>query len=856
MEHKSSTNYHILNLQRIFQWLLAGILVVSSAIPLHAQEEIPNLHPAILTLAEENPNEPIRVIVQQNAREGLSRQALARSGGEVLESLPIINGLVMELPARAVLELAQSRGVRWITIDAPVLAGSLPGTTCNLLTNPGFEDGFTSWDDWDGTLQKQLSGQAHTGAFAAQLGQSTGTLSQNISDVQAGSSYYASGMFRRPSGAENAWMSFGITFMDANWGELDSIEVEIPASSTYIPLTASGTAPLNTRYMSIWVWKDSGGSINVDNLSVQKDDMLSGACNGFAPTGGYNLLENGGFEEELDDWYTNGDDIKDISQAYLGAKAVNLGEPSGSIAQAANVAYAGTTYTARALFHRFPGSSWAGIGIDFFDGQWNEIGDVYSAIPETNSYVPIAVSGVAPAGTAHASVWIYKNSGGQLYVDNVSLIADEVPDAFVQSTGTELIWHGPEPRNGQGVTVAVVDSGIAVHQDFSNPGSNMSRVVHSVDLTSGTEHNKDQYGHGTHVAGIIGGNGAESNGIHRGIAPGVNLLNMRISDGKGMTYASDLIEGLQWLYDNKDTYNIRVVNLSLNSTVPESYHTSPIDAAVELLWFSGMTVVVSAGNNGVGHEAVTLFAPANDPFVITVGATDDRATGQLQDDVVTTFSAYGTTIEGFAKPDLVAPGRNIISLSAGNGATMVKEHPSHRVDANYFRMSGTSMAAPVVSGIAALLLQDEPNLTPDQIKYRLTATAITDWPGYDTAKAGAGHVNAYAALHGDTTDSANTGIAVSQMLFTGEDSETWDSVSWNSVSWNSVSWNSVSWNSVSWNSVSWNSVSWASSIWDDWMITDFSSDLPPEPIPMTTIPKENLTGDDAVNVLFLPIVSK
>jgi serine protease AprX len=245
-----------------------------------------------------------------------------------------------------------------------------------------------------------------------------------------------------------------------------------------------------------------------------------------------------------------------------------------------------------------------------------------------------------------------------------------------------------------------------------------------------------------------------------------------------------------------------VVNLSLNSSVEESYHTNPIDAAVEILWFNKVVVVVSSGNNGKN----ALFPPANDPFVLTVGATDDRGTASLSDDVLAAYSGYGKTPDGFQKPDLVAPGSNIISLMPNfTPSALAAAHPDHVVGQYYFRMSGTSMAAPMVAGAAALLLQDEPNLTPDQVKYRLMATAR---PFDDPKRAGAGLLDVYAAVQGTTTASANTNIRASKLLWTGNQPMTWNSVNWNSVNWNSVNWNSVNWNSVNWNSVNWNSDSW------------------------------------------------
>jgi len=380
---------------------------------------------------------------------------------------------------------------------------------------------------------------------------------------------------------------------------------------------------------------------------------------------------------------------------------------------------------------------------------------------------------------------------------------------YVRSIKADGLWNNAAYLQGEGVTVAVVDSGIAEHPDLRDANGN-SRVIQRVQFVqSGVS--DDFYGHGTHIAGTIGGSGIESEGGYIGVAPKVKFIDVKVMNDIGMGSLADVVAGLEWIYNNRQLYNIRLVNMSLNSTVAESYHTSPLNAALEILWFNGITVVVSAGNNGTSAAGV-IYPPANDPFVITVGAVDDKSTVALTDDLLASFSAYGTTLDGFAKPDLVAPGSNIIAALSSGDNNLATEHPLNKVTgllANiYFRMSGTSMAAAVTTGAVALLLQDEPNLTPDQIKYRLQATATKSWSGYSSQKMGAGYLDIAAAVQGTTTQSANTGLAASKLLWTGSKPVLWGSVSWNSVSWNSVSWNSVSWNSVSWNSVSWNSEHW------------------------------------------------
>ncbi len=383
---------------------------------------------------------------------------------------------------------------------------------------------------------------------------------------------------------------------------------------------------------------------------------------------------------------------------------------------------------------------------------------------------------------------------------------------YIRAIGAGDVWA--EGYQGSGVTVALVDSGIRSClqgkklSDLKDSDSDRSRVLHSESFSTDSTNDHDEFGHGTHVAGIIGGNGELSDGAYIGVAPRVNLLNVKVSDAYGAGYESDVVAGLQWIYEHEDEYNIRVVNISLNSSVPQSYHTSPLDAAVEILWFNGMVVVVSAGNNAVDHNGI-LYPPANDPFVITVGAVDDRGTLDVSDDLLPSFSAFGTTEDGFAKPDLVAPGTNIISLSAGRGARIAREHWDHQVGKYYFRMSGTSMASAVTSGAVALLLQAQPELNPDQVKWRLMHTTEP----FSVEGAGAGYLNVYNAVHSESRETANTGQIPSELLWTGSDPPAWDSVHWDSVHWDSVHWDSVHWDSVHWDSVHWDNVYWGNTVY-------------------------------------------
>ncbi len=343
--------------------------------------------------------------------------------------------------------------------------------------------------------------------------------------------------------------------------------------------------------------------------------------------------------------------------------------------------------------------------------------------------------------------------------------------------------------NGTGIGVAVIDSGISDHPDLHTPaGNGPSRVVYNQSFASGGPN--DQYGHGTHVAGLIGGNGFSSNAATHyatkfaGMAPNVNLINLRVLDQNGNGTDSLVIAAIQQAIALKNTYNIRVINMSLGRPIFESYTLDPVDQAVEAAWKAGIVVVVAAGNDGeddsMGTDGfATIDVPGNDPSVITVGATLTLYTATRVDDTIASYSSKGPTLlDHIVKPDLVAPGNHQVSLLAG-GSTLDNAYKSLEVApssgaARYFQLSGTSMATPVVSGAVALMLQQTPSLTPDQVKARLmetaykgftqytqstaAATAVAYANEYDAFTYGAGYLDTDAAL--GNTDLA-TGIALS-----------------------------------------------------------------------------------------------
>jgi serine protease AprX len=308
------------------------------------------------------------------------------------------------------------------------------------------------------------------------------------------------------------------------------------------------------------------------------------------------------------------------------------------------------------------------------------------------------------------------------------------PTAVTTGTAAPLRATLGLPENGsegRGVTVAVVDTGIADVPDLAG------QIVDRVDVT-GTGAG-DGYGHGTFMAGLIAGTGAASGGAYRGVAPGAELVDVKVADAKGSTDLITVLRGLQWV----SRHRVDVLNLSLSSNSPLPYQIDPLTQALEALWRNGVMVVVPSGNDGPDTGSVT--SPGSDPNLLTAGGLDAQGTADRADDVVGGWSGRGPTWQGDAKPDLVAPGGHVVSLRSP-GSVIDTANPQARVGTDYFRGSGTSMGTAVTSGVVAAVLDQRPQLRPDAIKRLLTATAY-DAAGLATAAGGgAGGLDAARAI--------------------------------------------------------------------------------------------------------------
>jgi serine protease AprX len=418
-----------------------------------------------------------------------------------------------------------------------------------------------------------------------------------------------------------------------------------------------------------------------------------------------------------------------------------------------------------------------------------------------------------------------------------------------QVTGASAMWDAG--YTGQGVDVAVIDSGVVPVKGLDDPG----KVVYGPDLTQengSAAKQKDTYGHGTHMSGIIAGEDPDAKAKTKksadptnfvGMAPDARIVSIKVADAQGQTDVSQAIAAIDWVVQNRNAngLNIRVLNMSFGTDGVQDYVLDPLAYAAEQAWHKGIVVVVAVGNEGFGTQKVNN--PAYDPYLIAVGSDSANGTGTTADDVVSSFSNDG---DGTRNPDLIAPGDKVVSLRSA-GSLLDKEHPEARIGDRLFRGSGTSQAAAVVSGAAALLIQQRPTATPDQIKALLMGTA-NKVPNATAAQQGSGLIDLAEAVRSSTPNAVqsfkvSTGLGslelsrgsvhvkVAGREIRGEvdirgrafaartwaqglrNGTNWNGVSWSGVSWSGVSWSGVSWSGVSWSGVSWSGVSWSGVSW-------------------------------------------
>ncbi len=360
----------------------------------------------------------------------------------------------------------------------------------------------------------------------------------------------------------------------------------------------------------------------------------------------------------------------------------------------------------------------------------------------------------------------------RLHQDSVIEASSEQSDSDADSTQSQfnrLIDADRVHREGftgRGVTVAVLDTGVWKTGALAQDTDGRQRILAGYDAIRdevSLPKARDRNGHGTHVASIVANSEPNGSGDYNGVAPDADLVVVKAFGNNGKGSYANVIRGLQWVVANRQAYGIRILNLSFSARPRSFYWDDPLNQAVMSAWNSGILVVVSAGNTG--PEPMTVGVPGNVPYVVTVGAmTDNFTPGDGTDDVLASFSATGPTAAGFAKPEVVAPGGHLKG-SMHKKARIARRHPAYHDGSSYFTMSGTSQAAAVVTGVAALMLDAKPNLKPKDIKCRLldAARPALDETGeriYSILQQGAGLVNAYDAVHSKARNCANRGMNI------------------------------------------------------------------------------------------------
>jgi serine protease AprX len=410
--------------------------------------------------------------------------------------------------------------------------------------------------------------------------------------------------------------------------------------------------------------------------------------------------------------------------------------------------------------------------------------------------------------------------------------------------------------NGHGVDVAIIDSGVSPVDGLDAPGKVMSGPDLSFESQAPNLRYLDTFGHGTFMAGLIAArNGGGDGQDYDGVAPGARIVSIKVADATGATDVSQVIAAIDWVvqYGQTNGLNVRVLNLSFGTNSSQSYALDPLAFAAEVAWHHGIFVVVAAGNGS--DTAGRLMDPAIDPFVMAVGAADSNGTVSVQDDSLLAFSAIG---DGVRNPDLVAPGKSIQGLRVP-GSWIDQTYPTGRISDHFFRGSGTSQAAALVSGAAALVIDQRPDITPDELKALLTSTA-QQLPEADARGQGAGMIDLRAALKAPTAPAEQTwapstgtgslekarggqhlvhdGVALkgerdifgrrfrsASMASAASAGTSWTGGTWNRSAWTGSEWSGSEWSASEWSGSSWSGSEWSASEWSasEWSGSSWSA---------------------------------
>jgi serine protease AprX len=389
--------------------------------------------------------------------------------------------------------------------------------------------------------------------------------------------------------------------------------------------------------------------------------------------------------------------------------------------------------------------------------------------------------------------------------------------------GAHAFWNAGD--TGQGVGIALIDSGVTPVDGLTTPG----KVIYGPDFSSEASNrslrNLDTFGHGTHMAGIIAGLDSEVNTVSSsdstdfvGMAPNAHIISIKVANALGQTSVARVLAAINWVvqHQNDNGMNIQVLNLSYGTDANQPYTLDPLAYAAEQAWQSGIVVVVAAGNEGNNSDG--LEDPAMDPYVIAVGASDTEGTTSVGSHQPAVFTSQG---DGTRNPDLSAPGTHIVSLRDPGSFIDDTFGSAAMVDSRYFLGSGTSQAAAIVSGAAALLLSQRPSLTPDQVKALLVGN--THSMQGSTLLKGSGELNLSSVLNAPTPNTTQNFPTSTGGYRNGSSwgngaswsGASWSGASWSGASWSGASWSGASWSGASWSGASWSGASWSGSSWSD-----------------------------------------